>query len=365
VSGPMKKSDYKPYMERAIELAARGWGRTSPNPMVGAIVLKNGKIVGEGYHQGPGMDHAEVAAIKAAGSKAKGADVVVNLEPCHHHGRTPPCTRIIIEKKIKRVVYGMVDPDVRVHGRGIKALKNAGIETVGPVMEAECRSLNRIFVHVSRHHRPYIISKVALSLDGKVALENGKSKWITNKKCRERMHYWRSGVDAVLVGAETVRKDNPRLNVRGLGRVKQPRPIVITSSGKLKSNYRLWRRSPKPIVICPKGTSLANLEKMGVHVVSNSRSGKRIDWNFIFDQLRDFGISSVLVEGGAEIHSQLIKKGLPQYMIVSMSTRLIGEGGVDWLKGLKVHSMKKTPKVKPDQILVLDDNVVIEGEIMY
>lgn len=361
----MKKQQYNTYMHRALQLAAQGWGNVSPNPMVGAVVVKNGKVVGEGYHKRLGRDHAEVAALKAAGKNASGETLIVNLEPCNHYGRTPPCTDKIIKSKVKRVVYGVKDPNPHVNGKGLARLKKAGIEIIGPVLEKECISLNRIYIHWMRTGLPYIISKVAVSLDGKIATKSGDSKWITGSKCRERMHYWRSGVDAVLVGAETVRKDDPRLSARGVGRVKQPRPIVITSSGNLSLDRKIWKRRPKPIVLCREGAPCDRLKEKGINVLPVKGNKKQINWSSILNKLGQRGISSILVEGGGRIHSQLIRERLAQYMVASMSTKLIGGKGKDWLPGWNAGKVSDSPKIKPDQVLVVDDNVIIEGEVKY
>jgi len=327
-------------MRRALALAAKGWGRTSPNPMVGAVIVKGGRIVGEGFHAGPGEDHAEVTAIKKAGRRANGASLVVNLEPCAHYGMTPPCTDAIIDAGIKKVIYGVKDPNPLVNGKGIERLKMAGIDVIGPLMEKECSALNRIYFHWITTATPYVISKVALSLDGKIALENGESKWITGEKCRERMHYWRAGVDAVLVGAGTIRKDDPLLNARFKGAARQPRPVVLTRGGNIGADRRIMER--EPIVI----------------------SGER-DWGSILAELAGMGINSVLVEGGGDIHAQMMRERLPKYMVASISTRLIGENGRGWLPGWNIISVDRTPRIRPDQILVIDEDIVIEGEIDY
>lgn len=332
--------NYATYMQRALELAAEGWGRTSPNPMVGAVIVKSGRVVGKGFHAGPGEDHAEAAAIKDAGRRADGASLVVNLEPCVHFGRTPPCVDIIISARIKEVVYGLKDPNPLVNGKGLEKLKTAGIKVQGPVMEKECASLNRIYLHWIKTGTPYVISKVALSLDGKIALENGESKWITGEKCRERMHYWRAGVDAVLVGAGTIRKDDPLLSARVKSAARQPRPVILTKSGDVGVDKRVMERNP--III----------------------SGER-DWNSILAELAGKGITSVMVEGGGNVHSQIIRERLPQYIVASLSTKLIGRNGREWLPEWNSASVDKTPRIKPDQILVVDDNIIIEGEIDY
>lgn len=352
-------------MQRALELAAKGWGNTSPNPMVGALILKNGKVVGEGYHKGPGNDHAEIAAIKAAGKKAKGAELVVNLEPCSHYGRTPPCTEAIIKSGIRSVIYGMKDPNPQVKGKGLSALRKAGVKVIGPVMEKECGLFNRIYIHWIETGKPYVISKVAISLDGKIATKDGNSKWITGEKCRARVHYWRAGVDAVLVGAETVRKDDPLLNARGVGRVRQPRPVIVSGSCAIDPSSRIWDREPHPIILCDKNADCGRIAKKGAEIIRLKTFGGKMRWENILEKLGEKGITSVLVEGGGVTHVQLMREKLVQYMVASMSTKLIGQKGKDWLPGWNIVNVSESPRVKPDQILVMDDDVIIEGEVVY
>lgn len=353
------------FMQRALQLAAEGWGNVSPNPLVGSVIVSDNQIIAEGFHKGLGLDHAEVAAIKNAGEAASGSTLYVNMEPCCHHGRTPPCTDAIINSGIRRVVYGMKDPNPKVNGNGNDILMKAGIEVVGPVLENECKSLNRIYTHWVETGKPYIISKVAISLDGKIATAGGNSKWITNEKCRERIHYWRGGVDAILVGAETVRRDNPLLNARGSRDVTQPRPVVITASGDLDVECNLWDRERSPIVFCKENSPIKNLIEKGVDVVVSKSCCSSFDWDFIIEELGKRGVTSVLVEGGGNVHAQLVKENLSQYMIASLSTKLLGADGREWLPGLELNDVSESPRIAPDQIIILDDNVIIEGEVNY
>lgn len=354
---------HETYMRMAIELAVRGWGKTSPNPLVGALVVKNGKICGEGFHAGPGLPHAEINAIKDAGKKARGAELIVNLEPCCHYGRTPPCTKAIIESGIKKVIYGMKDPNPLVSGKGLKELRKVGITVVGPVFEKECRSINRIYINWLKGSLPYVIAKVALSLDGKIAAMGGDSKWITGEDCRHRMHYWRAGVDAVMVGAETVRKDDPLLDARNVGCSKQPRPVIISSSGNFDLKKRIWKR--RPLVFCTEQADIAKLERVGAEVVLLKGSKKQIDVKKILQELRNRNITSILVEGGASLHSQMFAGRYVNYMVASISTKMIGALGKEWLAGWKVRKIEMAPRIEPDRIVVLGNDVVVEGEIDY
>lgn len=355
----MKNKDYEKYMLMALELATKGWGKVSPNPMVGAVTVSGREIVGKGFHAGAGLPHAEVGALKSAGKKAKGALLVVNLEPCCHQGKTPACTELIIKSGIKKVVYGMKDPNSLVNGKGLTALRKAGVEVIGPVLKKECENLNRIFVHWIKTGRPYVISKVAVSLDGKIATKSGDSKWITGEKCRRRMHYWRSGVDAVLVGAGTVRKDDPQLSARGLGGVRQPRPVIITTDGNLLADKKILKRMP--IVFCTsKKTTLK-----GAQIVPVGTKDKKICWDEILGRLGTMGVTSVMVEGGADIHAQVMEKSLANYMVASVAPKLLGGNSKSWLPSWGVTKVKNSPQITPDQILVCDNDIVIEGEVTY
>ncbi|HPD61736.1 MAG TPA: bifunctional diaminohydroxyphosphoribosylaminopyrimidine deaminase/5-amino-6-(5-phosphoribosylamino)uracil reductase RibD, partial [Thermodesulfobacteriota bacterium] len=219
------------YMWRAIKLALKAQGQTSPNPLVGALIVKNGKIVGQGFHYRAGSPHAEINALHEAGNQAQGAEIYLNLEPCSHVGRTPPCVDAIIQRKIRKVYVGMMDPNPLVCGKGIRKLKEAGIEVATGILEKECRRLNEVFIKYITTKRPFVILKAAASLDGRIAAESGDSQWLTNEKSREYVHRLRSAVDAVLVGIGTVKRDNPQLTCRLKYRKgKDPIRIVVDST---------------------------------------------------------------------------------------------------------------------------------------
>lgn len=357
----INKEKYKLLMERAICLASKGWGQVSPNPMVGALLVKNGSIISEGYHAGCGLPHAEVDAITKAGANSLGAELIVNLEPCCHYGKTPPCTDLILEKGIKRVVYGMMDPNPKVKGQGIKILRDSGVDVIGPILENESIAINRIYINWIQKNRPFLICKVATSLDGKIATSIGDSKWITNEKCRKRMHYWRKGVDAVLIGAETLRHDNPFLNARDVKCEKQPIPIIISKDGHIPIDAKIFSRNEKPIIFC-RGNSL-KINSLNAEIISFDADPKESFWTFIFRTLAEKNITSVLVEGGASIHNQLFAEGLYDYAIATLSTKLIGITGKSWFPAIEENNIAEVPCIKPDQIITIEDNVIIEGRI--
>lgn len=361
----MNKRYYNQYMGRALELALNGWGGVSPNPLVGAVLVKGTKIVGEGFHKVAGRDHAEIKAIRAAGRRAKGGTLIVNLEPCCHYGKTPPCTDAIIASGIKEVVYGMKDPNPLVGGKGLQALKKAGIAVEGPVMEKEAAAVNRIFLNWIARERPYVISKVAISLDGKLATGQGDSKWITGEKCRRRVHYWRAGVDAVLVGAGTVRKDDPLLNSRGVGCLKQPIPVIVSSCGKIDLDKKIWGRKPAPILVCTDDSGTKKIAATGARILKIEAKSGEINFGKVLEQLGKMGITSLFVEGGAKIHSQFIEQKLVDYMVVNVSTKLIGSDGLPWLNGLNVGKIKNAFSINLEKRFIVDNDIVIEGEMVY
>ncbi|MEN9540079.1 MAG: bifunctional diaminohydroxyphosphoribosylaminopyrimidine, partial [Cyanobacteriota bacterium] len=240
---------WRPWMQRALQLAALGSGRTSPNPLVGCVVLDaNGQLVGEGFHQRAGTPHAEVHALRQAKELARGGTAVVTLEPCCHHGRTPPCSEALIAAGVARVVVAMRDPDPRVAGGGIAQLQSAGIEVIESVCEAEARLLNRAFIHRVERGRPLGLLKWAMSLDGRTALPNGSSQWISGPEARAWVHQLRSRCDAVIVGGGTVRADNPLLTSRGQ-RTPEPLRVVISRTLDLPTEAQLWNQETAPTLV--------------------------------------------------------------------------------------------------------------------
>lgn len=237
-------------MSLALKLARRGLGRTSPNPAVGAVIVRNGKLVGKGYHRAAGEPHAEVEAIRAAGSEARGAELYVTLEPCNHHGRTPPCVEAILEAGIAKVWYGMEDPNPGVRGGGAKRLRDAGVEAVGHVFEKRCRKLNEIYLLNITQKRPFVYLKLAMSLDGRIATRTGHSQWITSEASRRKVHRLRDRVSAIMVGVETIITDNPLLTTRlPQGQGRDPIRIVADSNLRTPSDSFIFNPSSTAGVI--------------------------------------------------------------------------------------------------------------------
>lgn len=311
------------WMRRAIQLASLGDGCTSPNPMVGAVVLdSNGLLVGEGFHSLAGGPHAEVVALTQAAERAKNGTLIVTLEPCCHYGRTPPCTEAILKSEIKRVVVGLQDPDPRVSGGGIVFLKNAGLEVVNGVLENEAAYQNREFLFRIKNGRPWGILKCAISLDGRIGLKNGASKWITGKESRRSVHILRSKCDAVIVGAGTVRNDDPLLTSRGLSD-PEPLRVIMTNSLNIPLQSQILNTSvAKTLITCgskvssnlfndfPKGPELLQLE-----------SSDPIE---LLKVLADRGCNKVLWECGSKLATNAIKQNCVQELNLILAPKIMG-----------------------------------------
>lgn len=297
------------FMREALRLARKGMGRVSPNPMVGAVIEKNGVIVGRGFHEEVGKAHAEVNALKDAGEEARGATLYVNLEPCNHYGRTPPCVDAILQAGVKRVVIGMSDPNPHVKGGGAERLRREGVEVIEGVFEEECRYLNRAFIKYVTTGLPYVIAKAAMTLDGKIATRSGMSKWITNEDSRRFVHKLRAEVDAICVGIGTVIADDPLLTVRYGSRKTRRNPVrvIIDSELRIPEDSRLVKTAPKiPCWIFHGGSfdleKAKRLETKGVRLFSVVNQGKgRLDIKEILIQLGKEQITSLIIEGGSGI----------------------------------------------------------------
>jgi len=311
------------FMQRAIGLAKRGLGHVSPNPVVGCVIVKNSRIIGEGFHQHFGAPHAEINAIQNATESVAGSDVYVTLEPCSHHGKTPPCVDRLIQEQVKRVFIAMKDPDPRINGRGIRRLSEACIEVNVGHMETEARKLNRFFIHFISTGRPYIILKAAITLDGFIADSAGNSKWISSSRSRSEVHLLRSQVDAVLVGAGTVRADNPELTVRMVAG-RDPRKIILNKSGKLPPESNVF--TDKTILVTAPGAMPEERKtiftNIGVHLLENSGP----ELAPLLKSFATMGLASLLVEGGAEVFGAFVEQGLVDEFIIYVAPVILGQG---------------------------------------
>jgi len=318
------------WMRRALKLARKAVGWTSPNPPVGTVVVKDNLLIAEGYHEGAGKPHAEAVALAKAGKKAEGATLYVTLEPCDHYGRTPPCTQAIIAAKVRRVVVGTVDPNPIVNGRGIARLKEAGIEVTVGVLESEAKELIAPFAKFITQRTPFVTLKLAMSADGKIATKNRESKWLTGELARRFAHKLRHEHDAVMVGVGTVLADDPQLTVRLIrGKVKQPIRVVVDSQARTPPAAKIIRAAESPCIVAvtehaPK-ERIEQLINAGAEVWRlPSDSNGRVDLSELLKRLAERNIVSVLVEGGSELAGSFLKQHLIDRVILFIAPLLIG-----------------------------------------
>ncbi len=344
------------YMRRALAQARKGIGRVSPNPMVGAVVVRGGGIVGMGYHHRAGTPHAEVHALAAAGAKARNSDLYVNLEPCSHFGRTPPCADAIIASRVKKVVIGMTDPNPLVSGRGIARLERAGIKIIRGVLEEECRKLNEAYIKYITRGVPFVILKVASSLDGKIATACGDSRGLTSPPSIRAVHRLRDRVDAILVGIGTVEADDPLLTTRLPGRPgKDPVRVIVDSRLRISPRARVFNPdSPAGVIIATTGRApRAKQERLarigGVSFITADGKDGRVDLPKLMHLLGKRGISTLLIEGGTGISTSALASGIVDKIIFFYAPKIIGgrysygitagEGAVSVGKALAVHGL--------------------------
>lgn len=321
------KEDYM-YMERALQLAQKARGFTSPNPMVGAVIVKNGKIIGEGYHKKCGEAHAEVNAFNNATEDVTGATMYVTLEPCSHTGKTPPCADKIIEKKIARVVVGATDPNPLVSGRGIQKIKNSGINVSYGLLADKSIKLNEIFMKYIITKKPFVVYKSATTLDGKTATVSGESKWITNQSSRNQVHMLRHYLSGIMVGVNTVLTDNPMLNCRTEG-CTSPVRIVVDSSLKIPVECNLVQTADKYktiVATLQSDTSIkaGMLTQMGVQVLTVKEKDGRVDLDSLMTKLGEMGIDSILLEGGGTLAFSAFKQKIVDKVIYYVAPKIFG-----------------------------------------
>ncbi|BCV20980.1 bifunctional diaminohydroxyphosphoribosylaminopyrimidine deaminase/5-amino-6-(5-phosphoribosylamino)uracil reductase RibD [Moorella sp. Hama-1] len=318
------------FMRRALDLARRGLGRTSPNPAVGAVIVKDGRVIGEGYHQKAGTPHAEIHALQAAGPAARGSTLYVTLEPCCHYGRTPPCTEAIIAAGIRRVVAAMADPNPRVAGGGFQALRQAGIEVETGLLAEEARQLNEAFIKYITTGNPWVTLKMALTLDGKIATRTGAARWITGPEARERAHELRDTHDAILVGIGTVLADDPELTTRLPGvRGRDAVRVILDSHLRLPLTARVVSlRSAAPTLVATTAAAPAEareeLAARGVQVLVLPAEAGRVAWQPLLAELARRQITSILVEGGSGVNATALAAGVVDKVIAFIAPKIFG-----------------------------------------
>lgn len=354
------------YIKLTLELAKKGIGKVSPNPLVGCVIIKDERIIGAGYHEKFGGNHAEVNAINSARENLEGATLYINLEPCSHYGKTPPCVDKIIEKKVKRVVIGTLDMNPVVSGAGIKKLKTAGIEVKVGLLEKECIDLNKFFFKYITKKLPYVTLKAAQTIDGKIADTTGNSKWVSSAASRRHVHLLRAKYDAVLVGSGTVKSDDPTLTVR-LTEGRNPKRIILDSKLELSSNHKIFstNNDKNLIVVTTKNNidkkrRIKRLNSLGVKILfAKENSDGKINLKSALTELAKNQISSILVEGGCEIYTSFLKENLYDNIILFIAPKLLGSG-LPLVNSFGKSTIKNALKVKFVNIESVDDDLYVE-----
>jgi diaminohydroxyphosphoribosylaminopyrimidine deaminase/5-amino-6-(5-phosphoribosylamino)uracil reductase len=364
MSGP----DDRYWMAQALALGALAEGRTSPNPRVGCLIVRDGRVVGRGYHRAPGLPHAEAVAVADAGPGARGSTLYVNLEPCAHHGRTPPCVDLLVERGIGRVVAAMQDPDPRVNGKGFEHLRRAGIRVEVGLLQDEARRLNAAFDHWHRHRMPLVTLKAALSLDGQLAADGGRARWITGPAARRFAHRLRLAHDAVLVGAGTVRRDDPRLTVRLAGAGPSPLRVVLSAGLDLDPGCRLFRVAApsRPRIYTTAGAPeqvVKRLTEVADIVCVEERDGA-LDLRAVLADLAGHGVQSLLVEGGGRTHAGFLEAGLAESAALFVSGKLLGaRGGTPLLDMRTVDEPDRGWRFVRERLVPLGQDMLLMGAL--
>ncbi len=371
-------------MRRAIALAKQGGGFVHPNPLVGCVVVKDGQVIAEGYHEKYGEFHAERNALTRCKADTTGATLYVTLEPCCHYGKTPPCTEIIIEKGIAKVFVGILDPNPLVAGKGVKILQDAGIEVVSGLCEDEIREMNKVFLKYITTKRPYVIMKTAMTLDGKIATHTGDSKWVTNAESRKAVHALRSELAGVVVGINTVLADDPMLNCRLDGRCHQPVRIVVDSKLRIPLDSQLvktakeYRTIVATTVISTEAErngeisfncrrfldSLRSLEMTGVELLECQSNNNHVDINDLMDKLGAMGIDSLLLEGGGTLNAAFLEAGCVDEIWAFIAPKIIGGAAAKTpVSGKGIDLMSEAINLHNIEIQNINGDILIKGKI--
>ncbi|MGE5630210.1 MAG: bifunctional diaminohydroxyphosphoribosylaminopyrimidine deaminase/5-amino-6-(5-phosphoribosylamino)uracil reductase RibD [Caulobacteraceae bacterium] len=358
------------YMKRAIELAGRGYGTTNPNPLVGAVIVKNGAVIGEGWHERAGCPHAEINAINNATEDVEGSTIYVNLEPCSHFGRTPPCAAELVKRKFKRVVVAMEDPNPLVSGKGIQLLKENGIEVTVGINRLEALMLNDIFIKYISSETPFVLLKSAMTLDGKTATRTGDSKWISGEASREYVHRFRNRYSSILVGLNTVVKDNPELTARLEGvKNRNPVRVVIDSLGRIPDDARVLDTDEHKRTIIATTTAIHRdkaelLKSKGIEIIVTDAPDARVNIEQLLKELYKMGIDSLMVEGGGTTAASFLEAGLIDKVALFISPVIIGGTAVPTpVMGSGVDYIRDGYRLKHQSVTIIDRDVLVEGYI--
>ncbi len=356
------------YMRMALELAAKGAGYVAPNPMVGAVVVNQDRVVGRGYHQAVGGPHAEVNAIDDAGNLAHGATIYVTLEPCNHHGRTPPCTRKILNAGIRRVVAAMADPNPDVNGGGNAFLESRGIEVTCGVEEADARRLNESFIKYTRTKRPFVVLKMAATLDGRIATRTGDARWVTGPEARALVHRLRHAMDAILVGVGTVIADDPRLTARlETGQGVDPMRIILDTHLNMPETAAMLNQpsTADTWVVCG-GEAAENRKEVlmakGAHIMEMPLADGRIDLRVLMQRLGERSVTSILVEGGSRVAASALKQEIVDKALFFYAPKILGGGdGIPMCGGEGPAKMSESLPLMETDVTRVGDDILVTG----
>jgi len=361
----------KKHMSAALKLALKAQGMTSPNPLVGALLVKNGSVIGKGYHKKAGLPHAEIEAFENAkrnGKTVTGSTLYVTLEPCCHTGkRTPPCVNSIIQEKVSRVVIASLDPNPKVSGKGVSKLRKNGMEVVTGVLDEKSREMNEAYIKYITTGRPFVVLKLAATLDGKIAAASGDSKWIGSETQRKHAHLLRSRADAIMVGIDTVLTDNPSLNVRLMGAYKDPVPVVLDTKLRTPTSSNLIRIHQEPVIATVRPVDKAKREKLkslGARVltVKKDKNG-RINLRELMRTLGELQFISVLIEGGSTVAGQALKSGIVDKITFFYAPKIVGAGGLSMIGDLKTERIGDSIEVRDISVKKIGSEFMVEGYV--
>jgi diaminohydroxyphosphoribosylaminopyrimidine deaminase/5-amino-6-(5-phosphoribosylamino)uracil reductase len=357
------KSDEQ-LMRQALRLAGRGRGRTSPNPMVGAVVVADRRIVGEGWHRGPGTPHAEALALAAAGDLARSATVYTNLEPCTHFGRMPPCVDALIASGVHRVVAATADPDPRVSGRGIEKLRSAGVDVQLGLLEEAAKKLNAAYLMHRQQARPFVTYKAAISLDGRTAAADGTSRWITGPEARRDVHRERARSDAICVGVGTLLADDPSLTVRHLLGERRPFRVVVDSTARTPPQARLLSPEAPTLVAvsedAPEGRT-SRLEEAGAEIVRFPSDGGKVSLKHLLEHLAQRDVVSLLLEGGATLAEAFVAQGFVDRYLFYVAPKLIGDTRSGVLVGWRAQTLREAATLRIESVKRIGPDLRVEA----
>lgn len=355
------------YMKLAIELAKKGKGQVNPNPLVGAVIVKENRIIGQGYHEKYGHFHAEVNAFNNVSESPIGSTLYVTLEPCSHYGKTPPCVDKIIENQISKVVIGCLDPNPLVSGRGVKKLQEAGIEVVTGVLETECRRLNEVFMNYIVNQTPFVVLKTAMTLDGKIATVTGESQWISGESSRKQVHQLRHEMSAIMVGIETVIHDDPLLTCRLEGG-RHPIRIIVDSQLRIPLQAKVITNQEAKTIIAT--TELASdakinvLKEQGIDVLIIPIKNSRVDLEQLMIELGKLGIDGILLEGGSTLNFSALEASIVDKVQFYIAPKLLGgQTSKTPIEGNGISSLADVIKVEEMSVQIIGEDVLIEGYV--